>query len=221
VSPLIGQRPHFAFSEKKEKGKGGWPSEISLADVWEWVSHLGQKVYQEGRKMSWMHWAMLGSLPLLYWLGRKDEVEEYAINYLEDELSRNSSEFNELHVKIYVTESQSSYKVFFEKDNKRYFVNFGSNADRLQKILRQKHKGIKVVYEYVSNYEIKLGLPTVLANLISVLFIAAFFTRSSSLSSGTRNSSNSNIYQQLLGEKKVFDVIQKTNVRFADVAGLD
>ena len=31
----------------------------------------------------------------------------------------------------------------------------------------------------------------------------------------------SNIYQQLLGQKKVFDVIHKTNVRFADVAGLD
>ena len=41
------------------------------------------------------------------------------------------------------------------------------------------------------------------------------------MTSGVKNKGGSNIYQQLLGQKKVFDVIQKTNVRFADVAGLD
>lgn len=59
-----------------------------------------------------------------------------------------------------------------------------------------------------------------MANLISVIFIAAFFTRSSNMVSSNR-SSGSNIYQQLLGQKKSFEVIQKTDVRFADVAGLD
>lgn len=63
-------------------------------------------------------------------------------------------------------------------------------------------------------------MPTVIANLISIVFIASFFTRSSSMTS-TRNSSSSNIYQQLLGQKKTFEVIHKTNVKFADVAGLD
>lgn len=58
------------------------------------------------------------------------------------------------------------------------------------------------------------------ANIISIIFIAAFFTKSSSMTSSTRNSS-SNIYQQLLGQKKSFEVIHKTNVHFADVAGLD
>lgn len=29
------------------------------------------------------------------------------------------------------------------------------------------------------------------------------------------------MYQQLLGQKKSFDIIQKSNVRFNDVAGLD
>lgn len=77
-----------------------------------------------------------------------------------------------------------------------------------------------MAYEYLTNYEIKLGLPTVLANIVSVLFIAAFFTRSSNMTSSNR-SSGSNIYQQLLGQKKSFEVIHKTNVRFADVAGLD
>ena len=41
------------------------------------------------------------------------------------------------------------------------------------------------------------------------------------MTSGVQNKSGSNIYQQILGQKKNFDIIQKTNVRFADVAGLD
>lgn len=63
-------------------------------------------------------------------------------------------------------------------------------------------------------------MPTLIANLISVLFIAAFFTKSTSMTSGVKNS-GANIYDQLLGQKKSFEVITKTNVRFADVAGLD
>lgn len=63
-------------------------------------------------------------------------------------------------------------------------------------------------------------MPTLIANLISVLFIAAFFTKSSSMTSGVKNS-GANIYDQLLGQKKNFEIITKTNVRFADVAGLD
>jgi hypothetical protein len=66
-----------------------------------------------------------------------------------------------------------------------------------------------------------LSLPTILINIASVIVIASFFTRSSSMTSGVRNKGGSNIYQQLLGQKKVFDVIHKTDVRFADVAGLD
>lgn len=52
--------------------------------------------------------------------------------------------------------------------------------------------------------------------------MAAFFTKSGSMSSGgVKGGSGSNIYQKLLGQKKAFEVIQKTNVRFEDVAGLD
>ena len=65
-----------------------------------------------------------------------------------------------------------------------------------------------------------LSFPTIIINFISVIFIASFFTRSSSMTSGVKNNKGG-IYQQLLGQKKVFDVIQKTNVRFTDVAGLD
>jgi len=76
-----------------------------------------------------------------------------------------------------------------------------------------------VTYEYRSNYEIKLTLPTLLANLLSVVFIAAFFSRSSSMTGGVKGGSN--VYEQLLGKKKGFEVITNTKVRFADVAGLD
>jgi hypothetical protein len=40
------------------------------------------------------------------------------------------------------------------------------------------------------------------------------------MTSGVKNS-NTKLYEQLLGSKKGFEVITKTNVRFADVAGLD
>lgn len=58
-----------------------------------------------------------------------------------------------------------------------------------------------------------------MANLVSVLFIAAFFSRSSSMTGGVK--SGGNVYEQLLGKKKGFEVITNTKVRFADVAGLD
>jgi hypothetical protein len=34
---------------------------------------------------------MILGIPLLYFFSREKEAEEYAINYLEDEISRNSS----------------------------------------------------------------------------------------------------------------------------------
>jgi len=41
------------------------------------------------------------------------------------------------------------------------------------------------------------------------------------MTGGVKNSSSTNVMSQLMGQKKTFDVITKTNVRFADVAGLD
>lgn len=194
---------------------------VSLADIWQWLSQTGQKAYQESKKMSKWNWGLLLALPLAWWMLRKEEAEEYAMNYLEQDLAQNSSAFNELHVKILISEGSPNYKVYFSKDDKQYYVNFNSNYERLTRVLAQRHSDIKVTYSYVTNYEIKLGIPTLAANLISVLFIAAFFTRSSSMTGGIKNSSSSNIYNQMLGQKKSFDVITKTNVRFADVAGLD
>ena len=63
-------------------------------------------------------------------------------------------------------------------------------------------------------------MPIIAAHLLSVFLVAAFFSKSGSMTSGVKNS-NSKLYEQLLGSKKSFEVITKTNVRFADVAGLD
>lgn len=115
------------------------------------------------------------------------------------------------------------FKVFFEKDNKKYFVNYNS-ADRLNNILKKRHPNIKVTYQYKTNYEIKLNSLSIITNIISTVFIAAFFARSSSMTGGIKNSnkgSGNNLMNQLLGQKKNFQIINKTNVRFADVAGLD
>lgn len=55
-------------------------------------------------------------------------------------------------MKIYISESLPCYRVYFEKDSKMYFVNFGNNSDRLTNTLRKKHKDTKIVYEYETNY---------------------------------------------------------------------
>jgi 1,4-dihydroxy-2-naphthoyl-CoA synthase len=44
--------------------------------------------------------------------------------------------------------------------------------------------------------------------------MAAFFTQTGRMNTGVKGGSGSNIYQKLLGQKKAFEVIQKTNVKF-------
>lgn len=92
-----------------------------------------------------------------------------------------------------------TYKVFFEKDDRKYYVNFRSNSKRLQAILQKTHKSTTVTYEYIDNYEIKLSLPIIIAEIISVVFMAAFFTKTSGMNAGVKGGSGSNIYQKLLG----------------------
>jgi len=94
--------------------------------------------------------------------------------------------------------------VFFGKDDRKYFVNFRSNTERLKKLLEKTDEKTKVTYEYIDNYEIKMGLPIILAEIISVVFMAAFFTRTSSMGGGVKGRSSSNMLQSLLGEKKAF-----------------
>jgi hypothetical protein len=46
--------------------------------------------------------------------------------------------------------------------------------------------------------------------------MAAFFTKTSGMNAGMKggSGSGSNIYQQFIGQKKAFEVIHKTNVKF-------
>lgn len=58
------------------------------------------------------------------------------------------------------------------------------------------------------------------ANIISVIFITAFFLRSSNMGKVKKGSSGMAGLNDLLN-KKSFDVITDSKVRFNDVAGLD
>lgn len=58
------------------------------------------------------------------------------------------------------------------------------------------------------------------ANIISVIFITAFFLRSSSMGKVKKGSSGMGGLNDLLS-KKSFDVVTDSKVRFNDVAGLD
>ena len=59
-----------------------------------------------------------------------------------------------------------------------------------------------------------------IANIISVIFITAFFLRSSNMGNVKKGSSGMSGLNDLLN-KKSFEVITNSKVRFNDVAGLD
>jgi|JI61114C2RNA_FD_contig_31_4185685_length_937_multi_2_in_0_out_0_2 ATP-dependent Zn protease len=59
-----------------------------------------------------------------------------------------------------------------------------------------------------------------IANIISVIFITAFFLRSSSMGNVKKGSSGMGGLNDLLN-KKTFDIVSDSKVRFNDVAGLD
>jgi ATP-dependent Zn protease len=58
------------------------------------------------------------------------------------------------------------------------------------------------------------------ANIVSVIFITAFFLRSSSMGNVKKGSSGMGGINDLLN-KKTFDIITNSKARFSDVAGLD
>jgi hypothetical protein len=78
--------PSYRFSEgkeddnKKEKGRG-FQEQLSMSDLWQGISKYSESAYNELKKLSKFNWAVLLSLPVLYYLLRKEEAEEYAINY--------------------------------------------------------------------------------------------------------------------------------------------
>ena len=125
-------------------------------------------------------------------------------------------------MRIYVSEGQPNYRVYFQRDSKEYYVSFLNNSQKLRATLEKRHPSTQLTYHYVTNYEIKLTKPTLIAKLISVIFLASFFTRSNSMTGGVKNNtSGAGLSNQILGQKKSFDIITKTKVRFRDVAGLD
>lgn len=60
----------------------------------------------------------------------------------------------------------------------------------------------------------------IMFHIISTIFITAFFVRSMKMSSVKKSNKSMNI-SEMIGEKKSFEVITETKVKFKDVAGLD
>lgn len=75
-------------------------------------------------------------------------------------------------------------------------------------------------FEYAPNAEISFSKLYILLHIFSTVFIAAYFMRSHSISSVKKSKGSTNI-SSILGQKKSFDIITQTKVRFKDVAGLD
>lgn len=85
---FIGSKPCYLFGEKKEPdgGKG-----VSGHDVWLNLSSLSKSLWQQSQRMNKYQFGVLLLVPLLLWLSREDETEEYPINYFEDGITSNSN----------------------------------------------------------------------------------------------------------------------------------
>ena len=73
----------FSSDKKEDGGKSGKKAgEVSLMSIWEWASSKGQRVYNDAKKLTPWQWGILASVPLLWWLLREEEAQEYPINSL-------------------------------------------------------------------------------------------------------------------------------------------
>lgn len=75
-------------------------------------------------------------------------------------------------------------------------------------------------YEYHPNFEVSYAKVYIVFHIISTIFITAFFLRSFNLSNVQKSNKTTNI-TDMIGQKRSFDVIMETKVKFKDVAGLD
>lgn len=74
VSGSLLQPARYYFSEKDNKSdKKGVNSqgEISLSDVWESISSFSQRMYEKGKRMSKVNWAVMLGLCLVYYLSKQ------------------------------------------------------------------------------------------------------------------------------------------------------
>lgn len=125
---------------------------------------------------------------------------------------------------VNVVPDKVNYKVKFLRNSHEYVVNYKDQGERfkkIQKILEENANEFNLKYEYVPNIEVSTAKYYIFFNIISTIFIAAYFLRSQSIQKVNKNKGGSNISQMLGASKKSFEVITQTKVRFKDVAGLD
>lgn len=116
-----------------------------------------------------------------------------------------------------------TYKVFFAKEGstKLCYVNYAQDIKAFKDLIESLSTKPKIQYVYRPNYEVKLSTIMIAINIISVLFITAFFIKTNSLGSVKKGSSSTTNIADLLNNKKNFEIITDMKVRFKDVAGLD
>lgn len=106
------------------------------------------------------------------------------------------------------------------KDSRKYYVTIYNDESRFKRIINKLSSNVIVKYQYQPNLELKMTNVHTLANIISVIFITAFFLRSSSMGSVKKGSSGMGGINNLLN-KKTFEVVTHNKTKFDDVAGLN
>ena len=106
------------------------------------------------------------------------------------------------------------------KDSRKYFVTIYNDVNRFKSIINKLSSNVIVKYEYKPNFELKTTTIHTLANIISVVLITSFFLKSSSLGGVKKGSSAGMGGINNLLNKKTFEIISNTKVKFDDVAGL-
>jgi ATP-dependent Zn protease len=191
-----------------------------LSDIYEYSKKQGAGLFSKVKQIPPYNLLALGLLPLLSYFLFDDEFEEYPINYFEAEIEKNNSMYQELSVKIKLDKEEVHYRIEFMKDSRKHFITIYNDVARFKGIINKLSSNVVVKYEYQPNFELKMTNVHTVANIISVIFITAFFLRSSNMGSVKKGSTKMGGLNDLLN-KKTFDVITDSKVRFADVAGLD
>ena len=222
-------RALFCSNEKQPKEGGG----VSIQEVTEDLKKFGKNVWQQSQKLNRYHWGVIGTITaLIYYLSLEKE-ENYPINLFEEEIfsyEKNTNKFSitkkgfsDVTVLMEITPDKINYKIKFNRNDCTYVVNYKNQLERfmkVQKILDQEANTFKLKYEYLPNSQISTFKYYIFFHIFSTIFITIFFLRSSNVSSSVRKSGTNNL-SQMFGQKKKFEVIAKTNVKFKDVAGLD
>lgn len=103
-------------------------------------------------------------------------------------------------------------------DGKKYKTEFNKDVERLNALTSKLDKSIPFKIKYRNAIDLTFLHMTYISCLISSIFTIAYFLRAGNMQRGTK--SKGGIVDMVM-QKKTFDIVRQTGVKFADVAGLD